>query len=119
MDLLLRRLESDAVSSELGGDIDRLDAKVVHLNREAVSTVAGNPDLSGRTRCAAAAALAKVDTAAAARRIMIGFERADESVRPGIVRTLRRGIGGEESKAALGSIAASDPSVKIRAAAVE
>jgi predicted DNA-binding protein (UPF0251 family) len=119
MDLLLRRLESDAVSSELAGNIDRLDAKTVHLHREAFTNAAGNPELSSRTRCAAAAALAKVDASAAARQVMTGFEGAEESARLEIVRTLHGAIGGEEAKAFLGSIAAVDPSGKVRAAAAE
>jgi hypothetical protein len=119
MDLVLRRMESDAVSSELGGGIGRLDAKVVHLHREALTRIAGNPGLSGRTRSAAATALAKVDAGAAATQVMIGFEGADATTRLGIVRTLREGIGGEEAKAFLGSIAAGDPSGEVRSAAAE
>jgi hypothetical protein len=119
MDLLLRRMQSDAVSSELAGNIGRLDAKIVHLHRESFTNAAGNPTLSSRTRCAAAAALAKVDPVAAARQVTVGFERAEESARLEIVRTLRGGIGGDEAKALLGSIAAGDPSEKVRTAAAE
>jgi RNA polymerase sigma factor (sigma-70 family) len=119
MELLLRRMESDAVSRELAGNIGRLDAKVVHAHREAFTSAAGNPALSSRTRCAAAAALAKVDPGTAARQVMVGFERSDEPARLDVVGTLRGRIGGEEAKALLGSIAAGDPSGKVRAAAAE
>jgi RNA polymerase sigma factor (sigma-70 family) len=119
LELLLRRIESDAVSSELAGNLGRLDAKVVHAHREEFASAAGNPELSSRTRCAAAAALAKVDAGAAARQVVIGFASADESARLEVVQTLRGRIGGAEARALLGAIAAGDPSGRVRAAAAE
>ena len=117
MDLLLRRMASDEVSDELAGSMGRLDAKVIHRHRAGLETAAGSPELSSRTRCAAAAALAKVDPEAAARQVTIGFGNASETARLEIVRALRGRIQGEQAKALLGSIAASDPSEKVRAAA--
>jgi RNA polymerase sigma factor (sigma-70 family) len=117
VDLLLRRIESDTVSREIAGSFDRLDAKIVHAHRDVFEGAAGNPGVSSRTRSAAAAALAKVDAAAAARQLMVGFDDAPEPARPEIVSALRGGIQGDEAKAFLGSIAASDPSEKVRRAA--
>ncbi|HVR73970.1 MAG TPA: hypothetical protein VMT52_06535 [Planctomycetota bacterium] len=119
MELLLRRIASDEVSGELAGSVGRLDSKIVHSHRQVFESAAGNPALSMRTRCAAAAALARLDAGAAARQVTVGFENVQESARLEVVRTLRGSIGGEEAKALLGSIAASDPSEKVRRAAAE
>jgi hypothetical protein len=119
MELILERLRSGAASEELSSGMHRIDARVVDAHRRGLEEVAGNSALPARSRAAAASALAKVDTSAAARLLAAGFDGAPEADRLEMVRTLRHRIGGREAEAILQAIAARDPAEKVRAAATQ